>query len=126
VGLLGHSVAETEEDILTLLGEAARRLQTEVALFFCPLSEASFYRKALKVGCRTIKVMNHMKNVSKVRVTPNVAIKNKRWEAFSLFSNHSAPCFSQYCWSLAEMEQRQRPRLHLPPNRHLLPLLGQL
>ena len=60
VGLLGHSVAETEEDSLTLLGEAARRLQPEAPLFFCPLSEASLYRKALKAGCRTIKVMNYM------------------------------------------------------------------
>jgi ribosomal protein S18 acetylase RimI-like enzyme len=60
VGLLGHSVAETEEDILTLLGEAARRLLPEAALFFCPLSQASLYRKALKAGCRTIKVMNYM------------------------------------------------------------------
>jgi ribosomal protein S18 acetylase RimI-like enzyme len=56
----GHGVAETEEDVLTLVGEAARRLLPEVTLFFCPLSEASLYRRALKAGCRAIKVMNYM------------------------------------------------------------------
>jgi hypothetical protein len=30
------------------------------ARFFCPLSEGSFYRKALQAGYRTIKVMNYM------------------------------------------------------------------
>jgi ribosomal protein S18 acetylase RimI-like enzyme len=60
LGLLGHGVAETEEDALTLIGEGARRFLPEVALFFCPLSEASFYRKALKAGSRVLKVMNYM------------------------------------------------------------------
>lgn len=60
LGRFGHGVAETQEDALTLVGEAARRLPPEVALFFCPLSEASLYRKALKAGCRVIKVTNYM------------------------------------------------------------------
>ena len=59
-GIFGHGVAETEEDALALIGEAARRLPPEMARFFCPLSESSFYRKALQAGCRTIKVMNYM------------------------------------------------------------------
>jgi GNAT superfamily N-acetyltransferase len=59
-GFFGHGVAEMEEDALTLVGEAARRLLPEVTLFFCPLSEASLYRKALKAGCRAKKVMNLM------------------------------------------------------------------
>jgi ribosomal protein S18 acetylase RimI-like enzyme len=59
-GVFGHGVAETEEDVLTLIGEAARRLHPEVAFFFCPLSEASLYRKVLKAGCRAIKVGNYM------------------------------------------------------------------
>jgi GNAT superfamily N-acetyltransferase len=59
-GTFGHGVAETEEDALALIGEAARRLPPELARFFCPLSESSFYRKALQAGCRTIKVMNYM------------------------------------------------------------------
>jgi GNAT superfamily N-acetyltransferase len=59
-GIFGHGVAETEEDALTLIGEAARRLPPEIARFFCPLTESSFYREALHSGCRVIKVMNYM------------------------------------------------------------------
>ncbi len=59
-GIFGHGVAETEEDALTLIGEAARRLPPEIARFFCPLTESSFYRKALQADCRVIKVMNYM------------------------------------------------------------------
>ena len=59
-GMIGHGVAETEEDALALFGEAARRLPPEVARFFCPLSEGALYRKALSAGHRTVKVMNLM------------------------------------------------------------------
>lgn len=59
-GVFGHGVAETEEDALAMIGESARLLPPEAARFFCPLSQADFYRKALKAGCRAIKVMNLM------------------------------------------------------------------
>jgi GNAT superfamily N-acetyltransferase len=59
-GQFGHGVAETEEDALALIGEVARRLPPEMARFFCPLTESSFYRKALQGGCHVIKVMNYM------------------------------------------------------------------
>jgi ribosomal protein S18 acetylase RimI-like enzyme len=59
-GLFGHGVAETEEDALALIGEAARRLPPPLARFFCPLSEASLFRRALQAQCRVIKVMNYM------------------------------------------------------------------
>ena len=59
-GIFGHGVAETEEDALALIGEAARRLPAEIARFFCPLTESSFYRKALQANCRVVKVMNYM------------------------------------------------------------------
>jgi hypothetical protein len=59
-GNFGHGVAETEEDALALITEAARHLPAEFARFFCPLSEGNFYRKALQRGCRMIKVMNYM------------------------------------------------------------------
>lgn len=59
-GIFGHGMAETEEDALALIGEAARRVPPPFARFFCPLSEGSFYRKALQAGCRAIKVMNYM------------------------------------------------------------------
>ena len=60
-GTFGHGIAETEEDGLALIGEAARRLPPDLARFFCPLSEGSFFRKALQTGSRVIKVMNYMK-----------------------------------------------------------------
>jgi len=59
-GFFGHGVAETEEDIFMLVSEAARLLLPVPTLFLCPLSEANLYRKVLKAGCRTIKVMNLM------------------------------------------------------------------
>jgi ribosomal protein S18 acetylase RimI-like enzyme len=59
-GVFGHGVAETEEDALALIGGSARLLPPEAACFFCPLSQADLYRKALKAGCRAIKVMNIM------------------------------------------------------------------
>jgi len=59
-GLFGHSVAETEEDAISLIGESVRALQPESSLFFCPLREPELYRKALGAGCRALKVMNLM------------------------------------------------------------------
>ncbi len=59
-GFFGHGVAETEEDALALIGEAARRLPPESARFFCPLREEKLFRNALRNGCRAIKVMNLM------------------------------------------------------------------
>jgi ribosomal protein S18 acetylase RimI-like enzyme len=59
-GIFGHGVAETRETALALIGETARRLPSPLARFFCPLSQASFFRQAMKVGCRVMKVMNYM------------------------------------------------------------------
>jgi hypothetical protein len=59
-GMIGHGVAETEEDALSLIGEIARYHPPEAARFFCPLSEAGLFRKVLQAGHRTIKVMNLM------------------------------------------------------------------
>ena len=56
----GHGVAEAEDDVLALVGEAARRFSPRPVRFYCPLSEASCYQKALQAGHRTIKVMNLM------------------------------------------------------------------
>ena len=60
LGIIGHGVAETEDDAVALIDEAARRVPPEMARFFCPLDEGSFYRRLLKSGCRAIKVMNLM------------------------------------------------------------------
>lgn len=59
-GFFGHAVTETEEDMLALISEGARRNYPEVTLFLNPLSEASLYRKALKASCRALKVMTLM------------------------------------------------------------------
>lgn len=58
--LPGHGVAETEEDLLMLVGEAATGVPPEFARCFCPLTEGSLYRKFLKAGFRAIKVMHLM------------------------------------------------------------------
>ena len=60
LGFPGHGVAETEEDALALVGEAATGVPAEFARCFCPLTEGSLYRKLLAAGGRAIKVMNLM------------------------------------------------------------------
>jgi ribosomal protein S18 acetylase RimI-like enzyme len=59
-GLFGHGVAESEDDACALVGEVARRLPPHAARFFCPVRQASFFRRVLKMGCRTIKVWTLM------------------------------------------------------------------
>jgi GNAT superfamily N-acetyltransferase len=59
-GLIGHGVAESEDDACALVGEMARRLPPHAARFFCPLGQANFFREVLKMGCRTIKVLTLM------------------------------------------------------------------
>jgi GNAT superfamily N-acetyltransferase len=59
-GFLGHGVAETEADALALVGEAARHVTRELAMFFCPLILGSFYRALLKSGHRLRKSMTYM------------------------------------------------------------------
>jgi len=59
-GFMGHGVAETEADALALIGEAARHVPSELALFFCPLILGNFYRAVLKAGHRLRKIMTYM------------------------------------------------------------------
>ncbi len=59
-GFLGHGVAETEEDMVALAAQAARPLPPEMRRVFCPLREASLYRRFLAAGFRNVKVMNLM------------------------------------------------------------------
>jgi predicted N-acetyltransferase YhbS len=59
-GLFGHGVAESEDDACALIGEMARRLPPHAARFFCPVRQANFFRRVLKMGCRTIKVWTLM------------------------------------------------------------------
>ena len=60
LGIIGHGVAETEDDALVLVRDAAARGPTEMARVFCPLIEGDLYRRFLAAGFRAIKVMNLM------------------------------------------------------------------
>ena len=60
MGLPGHGVAESEDDLLALVREAARQTPPELRRCFCPLSEGGLYRRLLAAGGRAIKVMNLM------------------------------------------------------------------
>ena len=60
LGIAGHGVAETEEDMVALVREAARQSPPEFHRTFCPLTEGSLYRRFLAAGFRNIKVMNLM------------------------------------------------------------------
>jgi predicted N-acetyltransferase YhbS len=60
LGMPGHGVAETEEDMLMLVGEAATGVPAEFARCFCPLTLGGLYRGLLAAGGRAIKVMNLM------------------------------------------------------------------
>jgi hypothetical protein len=58
-GLIGHGVAETEEDMLALMAEGSRVSPFPVSQL-CPLGEGSLFRKALGQGHRLRKMMNLM------------------------------------------------------------------
>ena len=59
-GFFGHGAGETAADALAVVGEAARHVPKETALFFCPLTSGDFYRAALQAGHRLRKVMTYM------------------------------------------------------------------
>lgn len=59
-GFFGHGAGETAADALAVVGEAARHVPKETALFFCPLTSGDFYRVALQAGHRLRKVMTYM------------------------------------------------------------------
>jgi GNAT superfamily N-acetyltransferase len=58
--LFGHACAETDEDLLTLVGQAARYLPPSLAVFICPLSRPKSFRQCLAAGHRTLKVLSYM------------------------------------------------------------------
>ena len=60
LGPIGHGVAETQDDMLALVQEAARLNPPEMRHCFCPLREGDLYRKFLEAGFRNTKVMNLM------------------------------------------------------------------
>ncbi len=58
-GIVGHGVAETEEDMLALMAEGAREALNPVKILV-PLTEGSLFRKALAAGHGLTKMMNLM------------------------------------------------------------------
>jgi hypothetical protein len=59
-GLLGHAVAETNEDVLAILRAAIRPLSPPFNKVFVPLSNGPLFRALLADGWRVLKVMNLM------------------------------------------------------------------
>jgi predicted N-acetyltransferase YhbS len=59
-GMLGHGVAETEDDMLVMVMQAARALPPGQARCFCPLTDGNLFRRFLAAGFRTVKPMNLM------------------------------------------------------------------
>ncbi|PSN15264.1 GNAT family N-acetyltransferase [filamentous cyanobacterium CCP5] len=58
--LFGHGCAETDEDLLTLVGHGTRHLPPPFAVFICPLSRAEGFRRCLQAGHRTLKMLSYM------------------------------------------------------------------
>jgi GNAT superfamily N-acetyltransferase len=58
--LFGHAGAETDEDLLTLVSQAARHLPPPVAKYICPMARTGLFRKAMAAGHRTGKVLSYM------------------------------------------------------------------
>lgn len=59
-GFFGHGAAQTHDDMLALMGQAARRAPEMFHKVLLPLSQSELYRRALERGHRTIKVMSYM------------------------------------------------------------------
>ncbi|HET9200156.1 MAG TPA: GNAT family N-acetyltransferase [Dehalococcoidia bacterium] len=59
-GMLGHGVAETEDDMVVMVRQAARALPPGHARCFCPLIDGNLFRRFLSAGFRTVKPMNLM------------------------------------------------------------------
>jgi GNAT superfamily N-acetyltransferase len=59
-GMMGHGVAETGEDMVIMVQQAARALPPGHARCFCPLTDGDLFRRFLSAGFRTVKPMNLM------------------------------------------------------------------
>lgn len=59
-GMLGHGVAQSEADALAMVGQISKHAPPGMDLFFVPLRLTSFYRGALRSGCRLVKIMTLM------------------------------------------------------------------
>jgi hypothetical protein len=60
LGIPGHCVAETEDDALVLVQQAAMKAPPEMREVFCPLRQGSLYRHFVAAGFRNKEVKNLM------------------------------------------------------------------
>ena len=58
--LFGHASAETDEDLLVLAAQTARRVPPPMAVVILPMSRDALFRSALAAGFRVSKVLNYM------------------------------------------------------------------
>jgi predicted N-acetyltransferase YhbS len=58
--LFGHASAETDDDLLALAANTARRLPPPMAVVIVPMSQPNLFRAALAAGFRVAKVLNYM------------------------------------------------------------------
>lgn len=58
--LFGHASAESDEDLLAMAAQTARRVPESIAVVIVPMSQDSLFRRALATGFRVAKVLNLM------------------------------------------------------------------
>ncbi|MFM7676476.1 MAG: GNAT family N-acetyltransferase [Synechococcus sp.] len=58
--LFGHAAAESDDDLLALIGHSARHLPAPIAVFLCPLQRTTLFRRALEAGHRTLKQLSYL------------------------------------------------------------------
>ncbi len=59
-GFFGHGVAETNDDLLTILRTGMRTCAPSMSRFLCPSRNADLYRKALAAGARALRGLHLM------------------------------------------------------------------
>lgn len=71
--LFGHAAAETNGDLLTLMGHTAASVPPPMAVAIVPLSQGALFDAALGAGARVAKVLNGM-SLSSARPMPGPAL----------------------------------------------------
>lgn len=58
--LFGHTAADSNDDLIALASQTARRVDAPMAVVLVPLSQDALFRAALSAGFRVAKVNNYM------------------------------------------------------------------
>ena len=58
--LFGHAAADSDDDLLALVAQTARRVPPPMAVVIVPMSQSPLFRAALSRGFRMAKVLNYM------------------------------------------------------------------